>query len=235
MKYLLLTLSSLLFLITSCNKSIVGSGAIVTQNFNVNKFRSISSETSIDINVAYGEEQSVKVSGYENLMEHIVFSVNSERLKIDLKNGNYSNLNLEVEIVLPVLDKLKVNSSGSIAVGSFNLENLELQIESSGSIRTYGTFEIQNKLTAKLNSSGSISVDGFANKQEISMDGPGSFRGYGMSSNSCNIKMDGSGNIKVLVNDTLNAEINGSGNVYYKGNPQIFKDLDGSGDAFNDN
>jgi hypothetical protein len=40
-----------------------------------------------------------------------------------------------------------------------------------------------------------------------------------LETNSCEVKITGSGDVEINVKDELNANITGSGNVRYKGNP----------------
>lgn len=57
----------------------------------------------------------------------------------------------------------------------------------------------------------------------------GCFKGDGTVNTE--LKISGSGNIKVYATDNLLVKITGSGNVYYKSNPTVDVKITGSGDV----
>ncbi len=48
----------------------------------------------------------------------------------------------------------------------------------------------------------------------------GDIDAYDLSSNDADIRISGSGEIKISVKENLIARISGSGNIYYKGDPK---------------
>ncbi len=226
---LIILVVSIQVLFSSCTKDFRGEGPIVTQLLDVSEFTGVSTESSIDVIISQGEFQSVAVTGYENLIDKLDLSVKNGVLKVDVKNGNYSNLNLELIIEIPTLSKLKTNGSGNITVGQFNSSNLEMNIEGSGNIVATSGLNIDNKLTSKIDGSGYIDVAGIVTSEEIKIDGSGDYNGFNLESNECNVFINGSGDAEVLVTDRLDIKVNGSGNTYYRGTPNISSTVDGSG------
>lgn len=64
---------------------------------------------------------------------------------------------------------------------------------------------------------------------EVRLMGSGSFRGFLLSSQTCQADIVGSGNCEISVANHLDAVLEGSGSVFYKGNPRIQEDIQGSG------
>lgn len=223
-------------ILSSCSEnSILGEGDIVTESFDISDFSGVSIESSINVNITYDDIQSVLVSGFENLIEHVDLSVNDNVLKVDLKSGSYSNLNLELDIEIPTLNTLNINGSGDITVGDFTLPDLDINIDGSGNVNALRSLRIDNSLNCTINGSGDVTLVGSVPDQEIIVQGSGHFYGFGLQSDVCNVLIDGSGDVEVLVNDVLNVEIQGSGDTYYKGNPSVTIDSDGSGQVIDAN
>ena len=67
------------------------------------------------------------------------------------------------------------------------------------------------------------------------MRGSGRFFGFDFPSETCNISIDGSGDMEVLVNDRLNVDIDGSADIYYRGTPSLSINNNGSGKVIDAN
>lgn len=233
---LIIPVVAILFLFSSCTKDkFVGDGPIVTQSLNVADFTGITTESSIDVNVIHGDVQTVTVTGYENLMDRLDLSVRNDILNVDLKNGNYSKLNLVIDIEIPTIRNLKTNASGNIKVGEFSLSNLDITIDGSGDVRIADGLTIAEKLKSNIKGSGDIRVTGTAASQEINIDGSGEYIGFDLVSNKCNVSINGSGDVEVFVNENLSVDVDGSGDTYFRGSPVISSSIDGSGEIFDAN
>ncbi len=63
----------------------------------------------------------------------------------------------------------------------------------------------------------------------IRLVGTGSFLGFLLSADECNIDIIGAGICEITVNNALDVKIEGTGSVYYKGSPQVNTDIEGTG------
>ena len=70
---------------------------------------------------------------------------------------------------------------------------------------------------------------------DIFLNGSGSFFGFPLSAQSCQVDIIGSGNCEVTANQELDVIIEGSGSVFYKGTPTIKEHITGSGRVVNSN
>ena len=123
--------------------------------------------------------------------------------------------------------EVKLLGSGDFNGFNLNAQNTKVSISGSGEAEL-----IANKnLIAKSNGSGDITVAGSASNVEIKLSGSGDFNGFNLNSQNTKVSISGSGEAKVVANESLVARINGSGNIVYKGNPEN-KDFktSGSGD-----
>jgi hypothetical protein len=67
--------------------------------------------------------------------------------------------------------------------------------------------------------SGKIEIGGTANAVKASISGSGRVLAANLETNTCDVKISGSGDVEINVKEALDASISGSGSVLYKGNP----------------
>lgn len=203
---------SCLFLL-SCSKqnSIVGAGSIGQQIRITPTFKRIHSHADIDTYILKGDQFSVLLKGYENIIAITETLVENDRLSIHY-NTAYNNIkrsNLQAFITLPELTEVGLYGSCRIYVYSFNNINmLNLSLHGSGNIR------VNNSI---------------ANNANIGIYGNGNIKAKGLVANQANIQIHGSGNTEISVHNQLQSNIHGSGNVYYWGSPILTTNIHGSG------
>lgn len=102
---------------------------------------------------------------------------------------------------------------------------------------TYGEYELTYYVTipsleqVSTSGTGDMVITDSMNQQymKIDLEGTGSFLGFMMTSEHCQVAITGTGNCEITVNSSLDVTIDGTGSVYYKGNPTLQADIDGSG------
>ena len=107
----------------------------------------------------------------------------------------------------------------------------------------YGDYELTYYLTLpsleQVSTSGTgdvVIIDSMAQEDmRISLTGTGSFLGFPMRAENCQVDITGTGDCEITVNNRLDVTIDGSGNVYYKGDPSIQEDITGSGAVIGSN
>ncbi|HPR59408.1 MAG TPA: head GIN domain-containing protein [Prolixibacteraceae bacterium] len=227
-----------------------GTGPIVTETFELEGFTGVVSKTVIDIDIVKGDEQEVLVEGHQNMMDYIEVYVSGNSLYVDLKPGSYNNFKLKVFLTLPNIESLELESTGDITIGDFNrLENLEIDVRSTGDVVSTGWLSIIDELDidvrstgkvdllvdvdqirANIDGTGNVTLDGTCRSQIIDMASTGNYFAYNLESDICDISVKGVGDAKVNVNETLDAYITSVGNVFYKGNPSVDVIDNGIGD-----
>lgn len=232
-----------------------GSGNIIKEEISLEDFQNITSLTVVDIEIEQGDSQTVIIEGHENMIDELYLSVINEELRIDLKDDCYNDFRLKVYVTIPVLKKLKIESTGDVELGSFkNLDNLSIEISSTGDVIGDGVLEITEKLDIEISSTGDIKLDvytqdinidlsstgnlalkGSCNTQDIYMDGTADYFAYNLESEICYIENDGIGDAKVYVSDELDVRISSVGDVYYIGEPTVKEYNSGPGNLINAN
>jgi hypothetical protein len=69
---------------------------------------------------------------------------------------------------------------------------------------------------------------------DINITGVGNVDAYDMPVNQCNIRISGTGNCQVHVNDHLDVVVSGVGNIWYRGNPTVDTEISGVGNVVPD-
>lgn len=221
--------------------TIIGAGSIVTQEYTLNDFTSVSGETVIDIEIVQGDVQSVIAEGHENMMSFLVLKVVGGQLSVDLAPGNYSNFKMKIFITVPVLESVELESTGNITVGEFSpMQSFSLSSRSTGNIVCSGQLNISDILTIRSSSTGNITIcanadevnsnqsstgnvyiSGSCDKQWVEISSTGNYNAYDLESNECRVETNSTGDAHVYVYDYLDAVIRSTGNIFYKGNPVV--------------
>ena len=207
---------TLALLIFSCSKETLnGSGTLVSESRNVEYFNKVSSEGIFEVTITQGTQQSVEVTADNNIISHLRTRVVNNELRLYLDNdNNYSNLTVQIDLVVTSLNGLKNSGIGNIYATNIDED---------------GSFSIYN------NGTGSINIEGASSSLDIVNEGSGYIFGFDFMVNDCTIEIEGSGDVEVNCSNSLDVLIEGSGNVYYKDFPTINASITGSGEVINDN
>ncbi len=73
------------------------------------------------------------------------------------------------------------------------------------------------KLTAHINSGGTISLTGKVESLDVNGNSGGQFRGYSLSTNNCTAHVSSGAGIQVTVNKEISAKANTGGFIRFKG------------------
>lgn len=216
-------------------KTIKGDGNMKTETRTVTGFSSLSSHGAIDVNINYGNSNSIQIEADENLLPYIETSVENGKLIIQTrKNVNLrSPRKMVVSVSMTKINALQLSGSGNIeADGSFSSEE-ETKIMVSGSGNIHLASASFKTVNIAISGSGNIVLKGgTARSVLVSVSGSGNADCSDIAADNAEVKISGSGNAKVNINKSLSANISGSGNVYYKGSAKdISTRVMGSGKA----
>lgn len=237
MKKLLISFLMLVSLNLSAQswQTIKGDGNVKNGNRELSNFTSLSSKGAIDVQISYGNSNSIQIIADENLLPYLETTVENGKLIIKpKKNINInSSSKMVVYVSMTKINSLELSGSGNInGDGAFgNDGKTEIKVSGSGNIKlSAGSFQ---DLDLLVSGSGKINLNGgIANDIKASVSGSGNIDCSNISSNEVDVKISGSGNVKVNAQKSITAAINGSGNLFYKGNAaNISTKVSGSGKA----
>jgi hypothetical protein len=233
----LLTFSVSLLLTTSaCTQNwsngpgISGEGPVVTKTLDIASFDGLKLAISADVMVRQGSPQSVKIEGQQNIIDNIKKEVKDGSWRIGFDKNVRKHEQVKIWVTVPNLDELAVSGSGSIiGEGRFtNLKNLSLAVSGSGDIK----FDADSdQMDVAISGSGNMELAGKTSASNISISGSGNVGAFHLETNTCEVRISGSGDSSVNVRESLQVAIAGSGDVYYKGKPNVRSKVSGSGEV----
>ena len=164
-----------------------------------------------------------------------------ERLNVRRRN------NLTVYVTMPAIRGLAVTSSGQLEVDSIRTPALTLAVSGSGELRvrqirarsvqtelsSSGGIGIRvlwaDSLRADVTGSGSVAAAGRCTHSALTLDSSGDIDTDGLATETCSVRVGGSGSCQVNAARTLGVRISSSGTVVFVGNPKITLAVSGSG------
>ena len=216
-------------------KSVKGNGNLKNETRQVSEFTSLSARGPMDVQIDYGNSNSIKIEADENLLPYIETTVENGKLIIEPKINFHlkSRSKIVVYVSMTKIKELQLSGSGNInGSGAFTSDDeTEIGVSGSGNIKL-NSVNFKN-LAVNISGSGNIQLKaGSANDLKASVSGSGNIDCSGVTSENADVKISGSGNTSVNVNKSLSANISGSGNVFYKGSAtNISTKVVGSGKA----
>ena len=204
-------------------------------------FTNLELNNSTDIRVTISEDYLIRLIGDEDRFENIDFDLSGDTLEISTRKrfgffGRKSTGNIIIEILMPDLEEITLNSSGDAEVIGLDNDEISLNINSSGDLYVTGKSE---NVEIEIHGSGDVEIDEIVSEDvEIDINGSGNVEFDGGICDNLYIEVDGSGDIDArdFVCSSAEIEIDGSGNSRVFVTENIVFDGDGSGrlDVFGD-
>ena len=214
-------------------ETIKGNGQIKKETREVGDYTSLASQGSMDVQIEYGNANSIVIEADENLLPYIETIVENGKLSIrSKKNVNLkSSSKMTVVVSMTKINSLQLSGSGNIKGSGAFTNDGKTDIGVSGSGNLALDFDSFKDLDLSVSGSGNIDLKSNAtNSINAKVSGSGNIDCSSISSKDVEAKLSGSGNIKVYASNSIDAKISGSGNVYYKGDAQnITSKVVGSG------
>jgi hypothetical protein len=236
---------------TSCEKMwhhcIEGNGNTLTETRTLTAFSQIEVNGDFSVSIDSDAIWSAKVKADENLQHLIQTYVDGDKLVIESHDDCLNSSHpVEISVSAPMVNNLELNGSGRVVGYGFNVDAFVVRLSGSGEmdltrilagsavINLEGSGNIDfsadvENLSARIEGSGEMRIDGSAVSSEFSVIGSGHIRAGELITDVCKAYISGSGVIDTDVNNSLDVTISGSGIVNYFGNPVITSHISGSG------
>lgn len=238
-KTLLISMLVLSMLLTSCIfpinpgvKVITPSDVNVSENRDVSGFNAIEFSTLGKINIMQGDQESLNISGPDNLVSEITTTVRNGRLIIKNKeNITIRPLSTENTLVFTIVVKdltsLAVSGLGDVQIETLATPSMAIQMSGAGKVVQNQI--ITDNLEINLSGLGGIEISGQAPEARIELSGAGNVNAPDLQIQNARVTISGLGGATLWVTDQLTGEISGAGSVSYYGNPQTSTKSSGIG------
>jgi len=199
--------------------SVVGNGKIVSENRDIRTtFTGIRVSSGIDIILAQGNNQSVRVEADENIIENIVTKVESGVLKVYFDRSINFTGNRKVYVTMKDIEQLSTSSAGDIiGNGLLRCDNLSLKATSAGDIKLELKAE---RIEVNISSSGDIDLMGECDIMEANLSSAGDLNATDLKTREVDITVNSAGDATIYVTEKLEARASSAGDIRYQGNPE---------------
>jgi len=203
------------------NTKVKGNGNITTVSRTTGDYDGIKCAGSMDYILVAGTEGQLKIEGEENLLEYIITEVKGNNLIVKVEKGVSlkPSWNKTIKITIPFKDISRVSLAGSGDLWNedkISATDFEVSLAGSGDvIVNIDASSIEGSLAG----SGDLTLKGNTNYLTAKVAGSGDIHGFGLQANHTEVSVAGSGDAKVVSNESLKARVSGSGDIEYRGNP----------------
>jgi hypothetical protein len=195
-------------------KQLSGSGVLVSEERETTAFTSVEASGPITTVISMGNTRQILVTADDNVIHRVKASVYGNTLHISLKEGEYHNIWIRVQVVVPHLSALTNTGTGTMKVSGLDSNGI-LKVTNSGN--------------------GTLILEGRGAELALVNEGAGSFNGFDFSAGLCTVQNLGAGSCELSCTDLLDGTNTGSGSIHYKGPATVTIDNTGSGGVFNAN
>ena len=204
MKILTLLSIGLVTGLVGCNLIIVnpnlkGSGIVKTEKRSLASFDSIDANYVGSIQVRSQGQDSLEISGDDNIIPLITTEVKNGTLYIRPTKGYNPQQKLQIIISTPDLKKFVFDGVGKANLSNVNNDRLEIVV----------------------NGVGDFSASGETKEADITLSGVGSLDAKNLHTVNAKVNSTGVGNVDIYVTGQLDAQASGVGKINYYGSPKI--------------
>lgn len=206
-----------------------GDGDLVQATLDIDEFDGFVSTIAADIYLSQGDDFEVIMEAQQNIIDNLDPDwVSGGIWTIKYYHWVRRSKPVKIFITVPELTKVALSGSGEI-IGETpftGLGKINLLISGSGKmdLETYS-----EEMDITISGSGDLWLSGTTGLVDCLISGSGSINAFDLPCDEADVRISGSGNTRVDVEDYLNVHISGSGSVFYRGNPSIDTSISGSG------
>lgn len=211
----LLILSLIWLTVTACSAQ--NKGPQTTRTLKVADFTKLSMGSAFKINVDQGSSFRVTVSGREDDLEDLEYSVSRGTLKLGYKNTkwNRNREGVRVEVTMPALDGVDFSGATTAKVQGFR-GGRGMDIDVSGASKVEMDFSA-DKVTVDLSGASRLTLMGKAERLEGEMSGASTFDGKDFPVKEANLEASGASSASVVASNALQADASGASRIRYSG------------------
>ena len=211
----LLILSLIWLTVTACSAQ--NKGPQATRTLKVSDFTKLSMGSAFKINVAQGSSFRVTVSGREDDLEDLEYSVSRGTLKLGYKSTkwNRNREGVRVEVTMPALDGVDFSGATTAKVQGFR-GGRGMDIDVSGASKVEMDFSA-DRVSVDLSGASRLTLTGKAERLEGEMSGASTFDGKDFPVKEANLEASGASSASVVASNALQADASGASRIRYSG------------------
>jgi uncharacterized membrane protein len=176
---------------------------------------------NLQIEQVLNDTSSILISGDENLVSEVHYSLENNELRLSTYQGFYlqQDDNIVIRIQTPSLKGIKVEAIGNISMkNAFIGDTFKIKLEGAGQFRA-DSLNIHS-LEVNIEGIASVTLGGVVNNAELNLEGAGKIHAFELLSDSVLARVDGIGSIECNPVSFLKGNVNGIGKIAYKNEPK---------------
>ncbi|MBI3138508.1 MAG: DUF2807 domain-containing protein [Sphingobacteriales bacterium] len=186
-------------------------------------FHGIQVSSAFNVYLTQSNEEAVAVSAAKTKdREMISVEVKDGILYIGLNKDwkwNSGNKKLRAYISFRQIDQLHISGACDVFISGTLKADL-LKVVQSGASDLHGRMDV-GKLQVELSGASDMNITGTAIRLYVAASGASDFKGFELTTETCEAKASGASDIRVTVNKELSAEATGASDVKYRGDCTI--------------
>ncbi|MBC8425944.1 DUF2807 domain-containing protein [bacterium] len=178
--------------------AIEGSGDMETRAYDLKDFQVIELTGALDIEVVFGDKQSVEVTLDDNLFENLEIDVKGKTLVIGWAEECDPDADSRVAIALRRLDAVTIKGAGDIEIKGFKGDRFEYDLHGAGDLE----------------------IDGETGELDITLNGAGGVEAEDLKARHVKVRLNGVGDVEVTATESIDAKVSGVGEIDFWGKPE---------------
>jgi hypothetical protein len=176
-----------------------GSGHVVTESRTTGPFWAVSVSGVGRVIIEQADHEFLEIRAEDNVLSYLDSDVRGGTLFLGPRSGvNFGNIR-EIEYLVGVRDLEEISLSGAVYGEAPHVSTEYLRAVLSGATR--------------------LDVDGWAEEQDVTVSGVGSYRGRGLESLGATVVTSGTSSATVWVREYLDARASGVSSIRFAGDP----------------
>ena len=202
--------------------SVIGSGNLVSRDFEISGFDSVSLGFAFGVSIRQGSTHSVKISIDEVLIDYLHVEKSDGILTIGLVPAyayDIRDTTMRGEIQMPDIAGIEVSGSGGVILEDFQTDGT-VDIELPGSSGAFGVLEAQSLVVRSSGSAGAV-LEGTTKKLLVETSGSSWVDLHDLTAGVAHIESNGASSALVTVEGRIDALATGNSCIRYFGNPTL--------------
>lgn len=201
--------------------TVKGNGNVIKEKRSTEDYDHIKMAGFFDVELVYGTEGAIVITGEENLIPHIITEVHANKLTIKTEDGYNlkpsKRTGIMVHVPFESLSEVSLTGSGNI-LGKDVIKSSNFSAKLTGSGDLNLSLDAEN-VESLLVGSGDLELHGTTDKVVYKITGSGDIDALRLKAIDAEAIISGSGDINLYCDGFLKVRISGSGDVNYLGNP----------------
>ncbi len=201
------------------------------KEFEVESFNGVAVGDDFIVDIRKGEEFKVVLSGEEIYIQEVDVVNDGGLLRIGFDKEKFKikkkNRGIEVEIVTPELDEIRVSGVCKTYINDFELSGLKLVC--TGVSVTELDIQVNESLEVELQDAAKMTLEGTGKNLQVRMEGAAELDAFYYEAENVEISARGACNAGVYASQSLDASSSGNTEILYKGNPETTTFDEGTG------